>query len=172
MNKKIFIVIAIIILLVLFFILFPHKEEPTNPTLPSTPVITDEEKIVEVTDSDKIKKIKTDSYLNILLQIKTFDKLNISYEPLLEAAMRIARELDLYQTPDNGTYIEYVPRSVVHDLIYELTDIRINQPIVVEDYSFYNYDANGDYYYIVPQGTNWLDLKEISFQHIYYFLML
>ena len=42
--------------------------------------------------------IRIKDVLNILLQIKTFDTLNISYEPLLEAAMRIAGELGLYQT--------------------------------------------------------------------------
>jgi len=102
--------------------------------------------------------------IDILLQIKTFDSLNISYEPLLEASMRIARELDLYQTPDNGTYIEFVPRDIVHELIYELSGIRITEPIVIEDF-YYLYDATGDYYYIVPIGSDWLELKELISIH-------
>lgn len=165
MNKKIFIILAIIILLTLsLFFFYPKEEESSEIKLPSTTVITDDEKIVEVLDQSKIEKIKTDSFLNILLQIKTFDSLNINYEPLLEAAMRIARELDLYQTPDNGTYIEFVPRNIVHELIYELSGIRINEPIIIEDF-YYLYDTTGDYYYIVPIGSDWLELKNITSIH-------
>lgn len=166
MNQKIFIIIAIILLFIASFFFFIKQEEniPENK-LPSTPVITDEEKVVEVLDEEKIKKITNDSYLNILLQIKTFDSLNINYEPLLEAAMRIARELDLYKIPDDGnTYIEYVSRDIVHELIYELSGIRINEPIIIEDF-YYLYDSDGDYYYIVPIGSEWLELQELNSIH-------
>ena len=158
MNKKILIILIIVIILIASLFLFSNKEENN---LPYTPVTNNDEKTVEVTDNEKIEKIKNDSYLNILLQIKTFDSLNISYEPLLEAAMRIAGELDLYETPDSGTYVEYVPRNVVHELIYELSGIRINEPIIIEDF-YYLYNQENDYYYIVPIGSDWLELKEIS----------
>lgn len=166
MNQKIFIIIAIILLFVASFFFFDKQEEniPENK-LPSTPVNTDEEKVVEVHDDEKIQKITNDSYLNILLQIKTFDSLNVNYEPLLEAAMRIARELDLYKIPDDvNTYIEYVSRDIVHELIYELSGIRINEPIIIEDF-YYLYDSEGDYYYIVPIGSEWLELQKIDSIH-------
>lgn len=167
MNKRILLVVAIIAIVAIIAYLFLKNDEnienPNLPNLPSTPIVNDE-KTVEVTDIEKIEKIKEDSYLNILLQIKTFDSLNISYEPLLEAAMRIAGELDLYQTPEDGTYIEYVPRNVVHELIYELSGIRITEPILIEDF-YYLYDKAGDYYYIVPIGSDWLELNEISSIH-------
>lgn len=164
MNKKIILVLIAIIILSIFAFQFFSQSETKEDNLPSTPVNTDEEKIVEVTDLERIEKIKKDSYLDILLQIKTFDTLNVSYEPLLEAAMRIARELDLYQTPENGIYIEYVPRDTIHTLIYELSGIRIDNPIIIEDF-YYLYDAEGDYYYIVPSGSNWLELKDILSIH-------
>ena len=166
MNKKILLIIAILVLIIVASFVFFQKDDTTTvtPNLPSNPNITDDKKTVEVTDLDKIQKIEKDSYLNILLQIKTFDSLNISYEPLLEAAMRIAGELNLYQTPEDGTYIEYVPRDTIHNLIYELSGIRINEPIVIEDF-YYLYDQTGDYYYIVPIGSDWLELAEISSIH-------
>lgn len=162
MNKKI-LILAIIILLTILAIFCLTNKDNTNVenNLPSTPVVNNDEKTVKVDDTEKIEKIKNESFLNILLQIKTFDSLNVSYEPLLEAAMRIAGELDLYQTPESGTYVEYVPRNIVHELIYELSGIRIDNPIIIEDF-FYLYDEKGDYYYIVPIGSDWLELKEIT----------
>ncbi|MBO5143450.1 MAG: hypothetical protein J6C46_10780 [Clostridia bacterium] len=164
MNKKILIILAIIILLAIVIFQFSLKDNNTEENLPSSPAITDDKNAVEVTDATQIEKIKNDSYLNILLQIKTFDNLNISYEPLLEAAMRIAGELNLYQVPDNGVYVEYVPRNVVHELIYELSGIRIEAPIIIEDF-YYLYDEAGDYYYIVPIGSDWLELDTLSSIH-------
>lgn len=164
MNKKVLIILTVIIILIIFLVMFQANNEPENNNLPSTPITNINEKTVKVDDEEKIEKIKNDSYLNILLQIKTFDSLNISYEPLLEAAMRIAGELELYQIPENGAYVEYVPRNIVHELIYELSGIRIDKPIVIEDF-YYLYDEKGDYYYIVPIGSDWIELKDLSSIH-------
>ena len=163
MNKRILIIITILLILTIGISLFFANNNDNN-NLPSTPIINNNEKTVEVTDSIQIEKIKTDAYLNILLQVKNFDSLNISYEPLLEAAMRIAGVLNLYQTSENGMYVEYVPRATIHELIYELSGIRIEEPIIIEDF-YYLYDATGDYYYIVPIGSSWLELSEISSIH-------
>ena len=78
MNKKILIILAIIILLAIVIFQFSLKDNNTEENLPSSPAITDDKNAVEVTDATQIEKIKNDSYLNILLQIKTFDNLNIS----------------------------------------------------------------------------------------------
>lgn len=165
MNKKIILILIIIVILaVIIPQFFKENEKNIDNESPSIQVGTNDEKTVQITDSEKIEKLKADSYLNILLQIKTFDSLNISYEPLLEAAMRIAGELNLYQTPENGTYVEYVPRSIVHELIYELSGIRIDKPIIIEDF-YYLYDQVNDYYYIVPIGSDWFELKEIHSIH-------
>lgn len=165
MNKRILLIISIIILVAVFgFFILNNNEVSVNPNLPSVPNTQNNEKTVEVTDTEKIEKIKEDSYLNILLQIKAFDSLNVNHELLLEAAMRIAGKLDLYQVPTSGAYIEYVPRNIIHELIYELSGIRINEPIIIEDF-YYLYDTEGDYYYIVPIGSDWLELKDISSIH-------
>lgn len=164
MNKKILLVIAIVLILIICIFFSSNSNELQNNNLPSLPNANINEKTVEVTDSEKIEKIKTDAYINTLLQIKTFDTLNISYEPLLEAAMRIAGNLNLYQIPDNGTYVEYVPRETIHELIYELSGIRVEEPIIVEDF-YYLYDSNNDYYYVVPIGSDWLELKDIDSIH-------
>lgn len=162
MNKKVLIFLTILVIII-FAILFFNSDNSTS-NLPSTPIINTNEKTVEIDDEEKINKIKKDSYLNILLQVKTFDSLNVSYEPLLEAAMRIAGELNLYQVPTNGAYVEYVPRSVIHEIIYELSGIRLDKPIIIEDF-YYLYDTTGDYYYIVPIGSDWLELKELTSIH-------
>lgn len=162
MNKKVLIFLAIIVIIISAILFFNNNNSTNN--LPSTPIINTNEKTVEIDDEEKIEKIKNDSYLNILLQIKTFDSLNVSYEPLLEAAMRIAGELNLYEVPTNGAYVEYVPRSIIHEIIYELSGIRIDKPIVIEDF-YYLYDAAGDYYYIVPIGSDWLELTELTAMH-------
>ena len=164
MNKKIVVILIVLVALIIIAFQFFSNSEPTETILPSNPNITDEKNVVEVTDSKRIEMIKNDSYLDILLQIKTFDELNISYEPLLEAAMRIARELDLYQTPENGVYIEFVPRDTIHTLIYELSGIRVENPIIIEDF-YYLYDSENDYYYIVPSGADWLKLGDINSIH-------
>ena len=144
MNKRILLIISVIIIIAVFgFIFSKNNESPVNPNLPSVPNTQNNEKTVEVTDTEKIEKIKEDSYLNILLQIKSFDSLNINHELLLEAAMRIAKDLELYQVSTSGTYIEYVPKNIVHELIYELSGIIITEPIIIEDF-YYIYDKDGD----------------------------
>jgi hypothetical protein len=135
----------------------PIQNEPI-PIAPAT--TTDTKNAVEVTD-EMVNNIKNDSYLNILVQIKTFDNLNVNYEPLLEAAMRIASEQNLMQTPEEGIYVEYVPRDIIHNIIFELSGIRIQDPIIIDDF-YYLYSEEGDYYYVVPIGANWLQLRNVN----------
>ena len=130
----------------------PEKEQPT--TKPA------EEKSVEVTE-EMVNNIKDNSYLNILVQIKSFNSFNVNYEPLLEAAMRIATEQGLLQTSMDEFYIEYISRSTINDIIFELSGVRVTDPIIIDDF-YYSYDEVGDYYYVVPIGANWLQLKEVK----------
>ena len=108
--------------------------------------------------------IEENAFLNILVQIRTFDNLNVNYESLLEAAMRIAGSLDLYNEPNEGEYFEYVSRDLIHEIIYELSGIRITDPIIVEDF-YYVYSEEGDYYKVIPIGSNWLELKKVNSIH-------
>jgi len=167
MDKRIIIIILLIIIAIISCAIFGKlgKEDEQNNIPNPVPINNnttekEEEKTVEVTD-EMIQKIKDESYLSILLQIQTFDSLYINYEPLLEAAMRIASEQGLVETVSEGIYLEYVPKTVIHDIIYELAGIRIEEPIRIDDF-YYLYDEEGDYYYVVPIGVNWMQLSEIK----------
>ena len=172
MDKRIIIVFLLIVLAIISAIVFNRfKEEEDIPISVRTPqdvVILEttdntkkeEDKLVEVTD-DKVEKIKEEAYLGILLQIQAFDSLYTNYEPLLEAAMRIASEQGLLQVNSDGIYLEYVPRDVVHDIIFELSGVRVDEPIIIDDF-YYLYDAEGDYYYVVPVGVYWMQLQDIN----------
>ncbi len=165
MNKQIIVIIVLIILiLAAAFINYNSWKEPSPevtvvPTQPaSKPIETDN--LVEVT-KDIHDKIMEDANIDVLVQIQTFDMLNVNYEPLLEAAMRLATNLGLVEYEMSDMYIEYVPRSVVHEIIFELSGIMIKDPIVIEDF-YYLYDEEHDYYYVVPVGVSWMQLNSVD----------
>jgi hypothetical protein len=166
MDKRIIIAFLIIVILIISAVIYNKaKEEKVEPVSP-LPVATgtqkteEAEKLVVLTD-DKIEKIREEAYLDILLQIQSFDSFYINYEPLLEAAMRIAGQAGLIETQTDGVYVEYVPRNVIHDIIYELSGVRVEEPIKIDDF-YYLYDEEGDYYYVVPIGVYWVYLDKIS----------
>lgn len=169
MDKRIIIVILLIIIAILVAIIFNRftdQETLTttfNTNVPINPQPEQEQKVVEVTP-DMYDSIEEGSFLYALVQIRTFDKLNVNYESLLEAAMRIAGKSGLFKEPEEGEYFEYVPRDVVHEIIYELSGIRIPDPIIVEDF-YYVYSEEGDYYKVIPIGSNWLELKKVNSIH-------
>ncbi len=99
-------------------------------------------------------KLATESFLDILVNIEEYPTDAIKEDKLLEAAMRIARELDLIQTETEPIYTEYVPRETIHQIIEELTGEKRETPIIEEDF-YYLYNEEKDYYYIVPVGTDW-----------------
>ncbi len=164
MDKRIIIVLLLIIIaIIVTLIVNKNNDNPSttsgDETIINNEVPPEEEKTVEVTEEIALK-IKEEAYLNILLNIKNFDSFNVNNELLLEAAMRIAEKQGLYQSPEEGYYTEYVPRTTIHDIIYELSGIRVQDPIIIEDF-FYAYKEDGDYYYVVPLGANWMELDEI-----------
>ena len=166
MDKRIIIAFLIIVILIISAVIYNKaKEEKVEPNS-QLPVATgtskqeEAEKLVVLTD-DKIQKIREEAYLDILLQIQSFDSFYINYEPLLEAAMRIAGQAGLLETNTEGVYVEYVPRNVIHDIIYELSGVRVEEPIQIDDF-YYLYDEEGDYYYIVPIGVSWVYLDKIT----------
>lgn len=106
-------------------------------------------------------KLSNESYLDILVNIKKFSKEKIDNEKILEAAMRIARELELVKFAESPVYVEYVPRETVHKIIEELTGVKLESPIEPEDF-YYMYDKENDYYYIVPIGTDWIHIGSLK----------
>ncbi len=173
MDRRLIIILFLIVIIAIISALIFNNQpkiKPASPDIPTSqtsvdepipPIPAEEPKSVEITE-EMINNIKENAYLDVIVQIKTFDNLNVNYEPLLEAAMRIATAQGLInESTENNMYLEYVPKNTIHDIIYELTGIRIVDPIIIEDY-FYMYDSENDYYYIVPSGSNWLELEEVS----------
>ena len=164
--KKILPILLIVLVVIGATIFLSYVKK--NPTVPITPIVTPssnvsgDEKAVLITDEERINKIKNESYLNILLSINVFDELNKDNLSLLVAAMRIAGEQDLVKTTDDKVFLEYVPRNVIHDIIYELTGTQILEPIGVDEDFYYKYDEEGDYYYVVPTNSDWLSLLNIN----------
>ena len=103
MNKKLIIIILIIIIAIILIMIKNKDDSIPESISPDGPQATAkaDEKLVTVTE-DMQNKIMDESFLNILVQINTFDSLNVAYEPLLEAAMRIAESLELYETNTDG----------------------------------------------------------------------
>lgn len=116
---------------------------------------TDVFKTTEILSERDTSKLANEAYLDILIAMEDYDSNNYEEYKLLEVAMRVARELDLVKSQTDSVYLEYVPRDTVHFIIEELTGIKLNDPIVKDDF-YYLYDEANDYYYIVPVGTDWI----------------
>lgn len=151
-NIKILILVVILTLLVASSYFIYSK---LNPNINEMPY-----KIV--TDKEQISDIVTDSFLDILIEIKNYNSSEINYEDMLKATMRISRELNLLQvmSTDNNFY-EYVPQNTIHSMITELTDKKVSKPINIEDF-YYLYNEENQYYYVVPVGTDWIHINEIK----------
>lgn len=122
---------------------------------------TDLFKPERILEGAEASKLASEAYLDILINIKEYPNGKNVDAKLLEAAMRIARELELIKDEDTPYYREYVPKETVHLIIEELTGKPVKEPIKVEDFD-YLYDEEKDYYYIVPVGTDWIRYNEIK----------
>lgn len=124
-----------------------------NPNIEKMPY-----EIIE--DKTEISKIVTDSFLDILIEIRNYNNKNINYEDMLEASMRISRELSLLEEMSSDTnFYEYVPESTIHSMIKELTGEKLDSPVKIEDF-YYLYNEDKHYYYVVPVGTDWIHINE------------
>lgn len=151
MNKYIKIVIISIIIVIFGFVGY----NMLNSNIEKMPY-----EVIE--DKTEISKIVTDSFLDILIEAKNYNDKEINYENMLEVAMRISRELDLFEELSTDTnFYEYVPENTIHSMIAELTGKKVNSPIVIEDF-YYLYNEEDKYYYVVPVGTDWIHIEEIK----------
>ncbi len=139
-------IIGIIIILVVVFCIFYFTTDTLKPTEPLNDL--------------ESSKLANESYLDILVDLEDFNENHYEKYKLLEVAMRIARELDLVKSKNEPYYLEFVSREAVHKIIEELTGIKIEEPIIEEDF-YYLYDSDNDYYYIVPIGTDWIHYGQI-----------
>lgn len=151
MNKYIKTAIALIILILLGFICYILL----NPNVEKMPY-----EIIE--DKNEISKIVTDSFLDILIEAKNYNDKEINYEDMLEATMRISRELNLFKELSTDTnFYEYVPENTIHSMISELTGKKVTSPIKIEDF-YYLYNEENNYYYVVPVGTDWIHIENVK----------
>lgn len=151
MNNYIKITIILIIFAIIGFVTYTML----NPNIEKMSY-----EIVE--NKSEISKIVTDSFLDILIEAKNYNDKEINYEDMLEATMRISRELNLFEEMSTDTnFYEYVPENTIHAMITELTGKKVDSPIKVEDF-YYLYNEEEKYYYVVPVGTDWIHVEEIK----------
>lgn len=103
----------------------------------------------QIKDTNEISEIVNNSNLELLLNLENFDEKNYSEEKLLIASMEYASKNGFMNETTEGMYIEYINKSELHDIIYELTNITVEAPIQIDDF-YYVYDSENEYYYCVP----------------------
>lgn len=148
MKKIIYLIIVVLIALAASFVIYFDSE----------PVIR------EITDIDEISNLKENANIDILVNMGNYSKNDYNEAALLEAGMRIAQNEGLVKEANDEMYLEYVLVNDLHEIIYELTGIKITKPIEIEDF-YYKYDSSKEYYYIVPIGTDWVWVD--NFKSIY-----
>lgn len=116
----------------------------------------------QITSSTEIEVIKQDSNLDILVNLNNFSKESYSEEKLLDVAMQYASKLNLInEQSTDDTYIQYVEKETLHNLIFELTGVKIDAPIEIEDF-YYLYDSENEYYYYIGLPTSYYYVSNIN----------
>lgn len=118
----------------------------------------------EIKDPAEIKKIVSDSNLELLLNLGDLDKENYSLEKLLEVAMNFASQKNYLSETTEGELYEYVNKDEIHNIIYALTGITIEAPIEIEN-SLYVYDSENERYFLVPVNLSKYELTNIEHIH-------
>lgn len=116
----------------------------------------------EITSNSEIEIIKQDSYLDILVNLSDFSAENYSESKLLDVAMQYADKLNLMnELKNDDIYVQYVNKDDLHNIILELTGIKIEAPIVIDDF-YYLYDSENSYYYYLGVSPNYYSLSKIN----------
>lgn len=118
----------------------------------------------EITNSNEILNIVRETNLETILNLGNFEKDNYSEKDLLMVAMKFAEENGYMNETSNGVYVEYVNKSDLHEIVYELTGISIEAPIQIEDF-YYVYDSENEYYY--NAGIEVTEYEITNINHIY-----
>lgn len=118
----------------------------------------------ELSNQEEISTIVNNSNLELLLNLGEFEKNKYDESKLLEVAMLFAEKNGHMNETTEGTYVQYVNQSDLHELILELTGTTIEAPIQIEDF-YYLYDGENEYYYCVP--TTFTQYKLESVNHVY-----
>lgn len=113
----------------------------------------------EKIDEETVNAIVKDSYLDILINMQNYSKDNIDKQKMLEAGMRIARELELVQQDVR----EYVLEEDISKILSQLTGVDMNEPIIINEFKYYYpYNVENKCYEIIPMGTDWIHLDKIK----------
>ena len=116
----------------------------------------------DVTSKAEIDVIRQDSKLDILINLDNYSLENYSNKKLLDVAMQYTEKLDLIkETTTDNIYIQYANKNIVHNLIYELTGILIDSPIIIDDF-YYQYDTENEYYYYLGASPSYYEISEIK----------
>lgn len=146
MKKQIIVVAIIAILAVLIAIIFATINGGT------------------IKDENIINDIKEAAYLDIIVNLGDYTSSNYDEPMLLDVAMQIATEKGLkneFSDADTGTYVEYVTKNDLHQIISELTGITIEAPIEITDF-YYLYDSENEYYYCRPSTPSYYKIDDIE----------
>lgn len=115
-----------------------------------------------IKDEALINEIKENSHLDLLVNIKDYSKEKYNESELLDISMQIAEKIGLLnENTENNTYVQYVTKDDLHQIIFELTGITIEAPIEIEDF-YYLYDSENEYYYYRPASPSYYSIDSIK----------
>lgn len=103
----------------------------------------------EIKEESDISKVVEDSNLEILLNLENFASNMYSEENLLKTAMMFAEKNGYMSENSEDGYMEYINQAELHKIINELTNIKVEAPIQIEDFYFV-YNSEKDFYYCIP----------------------
>lgn len=125
----------------------------------------------KITNENEIELIKRNANLDTIINLENFSQNNYSEEKILDVAMQYATSLNLLSEKNiSDTYLQYISKDELHNLILELTNLNIEAPIEIEDF-YYLYDSENEYYYCVgfsPAYYKISDIKSIKRNRHYY----
>ncbi len=118
----------------------------------------------EITDSNEVLKIVSETNLESIIDLGNFEKNSYSEKDLLAVAMKFAEKNGYMNENSDGVYVEYVNKSDLHEIISELTGVAIDAPIQIEDF-YYIYDSENEYYYNAGMEIPEYEISKV--EHVY-----
>lgn len=116
----------------------------------------------QITNQNEIELIRQEANLDTIINIGDFSKENYSEEKLLDVAMQYATKLNLLSEANvDETYLQYIAKDELHNLIFELTGLKVVAPIEIEDF-YYLYDSENEYYYWIGFSPAYYKISKIN----------
>ena len=83
----------------------------------------------------------------------------IRQEANLDTAINLLNLLN--EANVDETYLQYIARDELHNLIFELTGLKVIAPIEIEDF-YYLYDSENEYYYWIGFSPAYYKISKIN----------